>query len=105
MTRIPSRRAIVAGLAVAPVAGLPAMAGTVGADPALEALAEYDHRHAIELAARKASRSAYHALEAAADAIGAPVVFEGEKIFTLQQLERLNRQACPSPLPEAELEE
>ena len=79
MTRIPSRRAIVAGLAVAPVAGLPAIAGTVGVDPALEALAEYDRLHAIELAARKASRAL--AWRAGVDVSALPGDLEARRCF------------------------
>ncbi len=47
-----SRRALAAGLALAPVAGLPALAGAVsGDDPVFAVLAERDRLEAIHLAA------------------------------------------------------
>jgi hypothetical protein len=47
-----SRRALAAGLALAPVAGLPALAGAVSADdPVFAVLAERDRLEAIHLAA------------------------------------------------------
>ena len=61
-----SRRALAAGLALAPVAGLPALAG-VGSvdDPVFAALAELDRLKAAEKAAEEAYSATHEAFEAA----------------------------------------
>ena len=84
-----SRRALAAGLALAPVAGLPALAGVVSADdPVLGALAEYKRRYAVSTAAWDAASDASKALDAARKAIGV-VTFKGEEVHSLGRLEYL----------------
>ncbi len=93
----PSRRTMLAGLAAAPVAGLPAIAGAViGDDPVFAALAERDHAHAIWEAAIPKT-------DAASEAIGA-VIYNGEEVYTLPHLNHLA--GLPHyPMTGAELEE
>jgi hypothetical protein len=80
-----TRRAVVAGLAVAPVAALPAIAGAspASADPIFDAFAEFERAKAAEDLAWKA----YNNLEeATADALkGAGI--EPTQIFTHRRLE------------------
>jgi len=92
-----SRRRIMAGLAAAPVAGAPAIAGAViGDDPVFAALAERDHAHAIWEAAIPKT-------DAASEAIGA-VIYNGEEVYTLPHLNHLA--GLPHyPMTGAELEE
>ncbi len=81
MTTETTRRAMVAGLAMAPIAGVPAIAGAVaGNDPALAAITEYERRRAIADASWEASTDAYNAFKAAREAIGL-VTFKGEEVL------------------------
>jgi hypothetical protein len=86
----PSRRAMLAGLAAAPVAGLPAIAGVVVAehDPLLGALAEYERLHAIEQAAWKAAADASPTINRLPE-----VVFNGERVFSILQLETMRERS------------
>lgn len=88
MRDTPSRRAMLAGLAAAPVAGLPVAASAFAADPALDALREYDRIHAIEQAAWKASSEAY-AIARAATPQRNDVYFNGQRVFGLDHLDVL----------------
>ena len=64
----PSRRAMLAGLAAAPVAGLPAIAGVVAEhDPIFVAFAEFEREKAAEDLAWKAASDLYDA--GSADAV------------------------------------
>lgn len=93
-----NRRTIVAGLAAAPIAGLPAIAGAVGADPLLEVLAEYERLHAIEQAAWEAA--------AAAEPVGkmlSDVVFNGKSIFSIANLEIMRE--CSMGMTDEQLDE
>jgi hypothetical protein len=82
-----SRRAVATGLALAPVAGLPALAGAGSVDdPILAALAEYKRRHSVSTAAWDAASDASKAVDAARQAIGG-VTFKGEKVYSLERLE------------------
>ena len=68
MTTNTTRRAVMAGLAAAPVAGLPAMAGVVAeADPIFAAFAEFECEKAAEDLAWKAASDLYDA--GSADAV------------------------------------
>lgn len=84
-----TRRAVVTGLAAAPLAGLPVIAGVVADDdPLLEALAEYKRLHTIEEAA----------WEAAADAADKSnrlpeVVFNGNRVFNILHLETMRERS------------
>ncbi|MBG0796205.1 hypothetical protein IYX23_00560 [Methylocystis sp. L43] len=85
LSHTPSRRAMLAGLAAAPVAGLPAIAGVVADDdPLLEALAEYERLHAIE-------RTAWEAVADAAPTSNRlpEVVFNGNRVFSILHLETM----------------
>ncbi len=84
-----SRRALAAGLALAPVAGLPALAG-VGSvdDPVFAALAELDRLKAAEKAAEEAYSATHEAFEAARKSIGV-VTYKGEEVRSLDRLEFL----------------
>ena len=76
-----SRRALAAGLALAPVAGLSALAGSALADdPVLVALAEYKRRYAVSTAAWEAVSDAGKALTPPSKAIGV-VTYKGEEVF------------------------
>ena len=100
MTTETTRRALVAGLALAPIAGVPAIAGAVaGNDPALAAIAEYERRCAIAEAAYKASSEADRAFRAAREAIGV-VNFNGEEVYSLRRLDFLGQRLHPAPDPE-----
>ncbi len=97
-----SRRSLAAGLALAPVAGLPALAGAVSVDdPVFAALAEFQRLQAVEKAAEKGSSEVSEAFCAARDALGV-VTFKGEKVYSLKHLEFLADR--PRPMSEAELE-
>lgn len=66
-----TRRAVVAGLAAAPVAGLPAIAGTVsGEDPILAAFAEFERAKAADAAAWKAYNDLEEVTASAFEAAG-----------------------------------
>lgn len=86
MTNTPSRRAMLAGLAVSPVAGLPAVAGAFASDPALDALREYERIHALEEAAWEAS-SEVNAIACAGQEVFDDVYFNGARVFNLTDLE------------------
>jgi hypothetical protein len=74
-----SRRALAAGLALAPVAGLPAIAGAVSAnDPVFVALAE--HGRAL---------TAYEAIQEAPAATVPFVTYKGQKAYNLPHLNDL----------------
>jgi hypothetical protein len=95
-----SRRSLAAGLALAPVAGPPALAGApITDDPVLAALAEYERRHAVSTAAWKTAEDAAEALEATRQAIGV-VTFKGEEVSSLGRLEYLADR--PRPLSDSE---
>jgi hypothetical protein len=84
-----SRRALAAGLALAPVAGLPALAGALSVDdPILAALAEYKRRYSVSTAAWEAASDASKALDAARQAVGV-VTYKGEEVSSLRRLEYL----------------
>jgi hypothetical protein len=83
-----SRRSLAAGLALAPLAGLPALAGVVAADPALEAVAKYERLHAVEKAAWEASSAADKAILAVTDKFE-HVLFNGECVFSSHHLETM----------------
>jgi hypothetical protein len=84
-----SRRALAAGFALAPVAGLPALAGAVSVDdPIISALAELDRLKAAEKSAEEASLAAHEAFEAARKSIGV-VIYKGEEVRSLDRLEFL----------------
>ena len=75
----PSRRAMLAGLAAAPVAGLPAIAGGVATDdPIFAAIAEHRFCKARAEAALASLNGKFEELEAAKDRI-AVIRFTGEK--------------------------
>ena len=98
-----SRRAIVAGLAATPLAGLPALAPAApGADPALAALAEHDRARSALDAAYSRTRSASAKLDAAREALGL-VIYKGEEVHSLRQLEALCR-AEPKDMSDEDLE-
>jgi hypothetical protein len=85
----PSRRDMLASLAAAPVAGLPAMACVVAkADPLLEALAEYERLHGIEQAAWEAVTDATPTRARLPE-----VVFNGERVFSILQLETMRERS------------
>jgi hypothetical protein len=95
-----SRRALAAGLVLAPVAGLPALAGVVSTiDPVLAALAEHHRAHA----AWEAIENANATLGAASEPIGF-VTYKGEKVYSLPHLNGLAGRPH-YPLTAAELEE
>ena len=74
-----SRRALAAGLALAPVAGLPALAGAVSADdPVFIALA--DHNRAL---------AAYEAIQEAPSEAIPVVTYKGEEVYSLPRLNEL----------------
>ena len=80
---------MLAGLAAAPVAGLPAIAGVVADDdPLLEALAEYERLHAIEQAAWEAAADA-----APTRARFPDVIFNGERVFSILHLETMRERS------------
>ncbi len=80
-----SRRALAAGLALAPVAGLSALAGVVSAnDPVLAALAEHHRAHA----AWEAIEDANAALAETREPIGF-VTYKGKKAYNLTHLNDL----------------
>lgn len=85
-----SRRSFAAGLALAPVAGLPAIAGAVNAgdDPVLAALAEHERLQVLAKAAEEASNAADRAFVAARETLGL-VMFKGEDVYSLEYLECL----------------
>lgn len=85
-TSTPSRRSMLAGLAVSPVAGLPAVASAFASDPALDALREYDRLHTIEQAAWQASSDAYAIVSAGRKRLD-DVYFNGARVFNLTDLE------------------
>jgi hypothetical protein len=85
-TSTPSRRSMLAGLAVSPVAGLPAVASAFASDPALDALREYDRLHTIEQAAWDASSEA-NAIACTGKEVLNDVVFNGERMYSLTHLE------------------
>jgi hypothetical protein len=89
-----SRRALAAGLALAPVAGLPALAGVVSADdPVFAALAE--HGRAL---------AAYEAIQEAPSEPTPFVTYKGEKAYSLPHLNGLAGRPHYS-MTAAELEE
>lgn len=83
-TRHSTRRAFVAGLAAAPVAGLPAVASAVsGEDPILAAFAEFERAKASDAAAWKAYNEFEEVTTSALEAAGV----EPTQIFTQRRLE------------------
>jgi hypothetical protein len=80
---------MLAGLAAAPVAGLSVIAGVVAeADPIFAAFAEYDRLHAIERAAWEA------VADAAPTSNRLPeVVFNGNRVFSILQLETMRERS------------
>ncbi|MBM3653805.1 MAG: hypothetical protein FJX06_13390 [Alphaproteobacteria bacterium] len=84
-TRQTTRRAVVAGLALAPVAALPAFAGAspAPADPIFDAFAEFERMKASELAAWKAYNDLEESTASALEAAG----IEPTQIFTHRRLE------------------
>lgn len=101
-----SRRALLAGMAVAPIAGLPAIAHATIADPVLEAIAEYEREDAACQAATDAEQAAGDAYRAACEAAG-KVIYKGETIYSMERLEALARNSpfLHPGLSDAELEE
>jgi len=98
-----TRRAIVTGIAVAPLAGLPALAGAATTnDPILSAIAEHRRLKAIARAASEAAGAADKVFDAAAGAIGV-VTYKGEKILSEERLDFLAYR--PQPMSEIDLEE
>jgi hypothetical protein len=80
---------MLAGLAAAPVAGLPAIAGGVAEhDPIFAAFAEYDRLHAIERAAWEAVADT-----APTRARFPDVIFNGERVFSILQLETMRERS------------
>jgi hypothetical protein len=84
-TRDTTRRAVVAGLAVAPVAALPAIAGASPApdDAIFDAFAEFERMKASEIAAWKAYNDLEESTASALKAAG----IEPTQIFTHRRLE------------------
>ncbi len=77
-----SRRALAAGLALAPVAGLPALAGAVTIDdPVFVALAEHGRAHAAWEAIEEASAVTSEAFRV--------VTYKGEEVYSLPRLNEL----------------
>ncbi|WP_159727556.1 hypothetical protein [Methylosinus sp. Ce-a6] len=84
-----TRRAILAGLAAAPVAGLPALAQALpGADPVLVALGDHGRARAVLDAAYARTSALSDKVEAAQEALG-HITYKGEEVLNLRQLERL----------------
>jgi hypothetical protein len=81
-TQLISRRALAAGLALAPVAGLPALAGAALAnDPVFVALAEHHRAHAAWEAIEDASPATREAFRV--------VTYKGEEVYGLPRLNEL----------------
>lgn len=102
MRDTPSRRAMLAGLAAAPVAGLPVVASAFAADPMLDALREYERLYTIEQTAWEASSEA-DAIASAGEEVLDDVVFNGQQAYNLTHLEILREHSMG--LTDEELEE
>lgn len=98
-----TRRAILAGLAATPVAGLPALAAALpGADPVLAALAEHSRAGAVLNAAFARTAVYSDKLDAMHREIGL-VTFQGEEVFSRFMLDhRFSEMEDVTPDIEAE---
>jgi hypothetical protein len=83
-----SRRAIIAGLAAAPLGGLPAIAEAFTGDPALKAVSEFERLDAIARAAWH-----YEPEGKVTREIFPGVIFNGGRVFDIHHLETLRASA------------
>lgn len=88
MTTHTTRRTILAGLALAPIAGVPVIAGAVvGDDPIFAAFAEHERARAAETLAWKATEDLSEAAQAAKAAAG----MGDAKILTRRRIEDIHK--------------
>lgn len=102
-THVPTRRAIMAGLAALPVTGLPAdVVATVTPEcPAVTAANEYFRRKEIERAAYARSSAIFEALQEVHREIGT-VEIQGESVYSVKRLDGMR--LGPAQISQAEYE-